>query len=162
MSPCMPYTVMWIKKLCCSPMFEIQHSFLYYLLCRITCRYSFWLAGIGSVVVIFFSVSEIYGKLFNYLSQYSVLISLAEACRLLDRQRIAVHIVDRGIKLLREKITFSRSGVCIEVEVSVWILFTINSVHNLTILSAFAVFCFFLHYINSLKTIRLSFLKNFF
>lgn len=103
--------------------------------CRIADRDTSAFSDVGRIVIVFFGISQINRKLFHHLAEYGVFICLSETCRLLYRQRIAVHVIYGRVELLGKKITFARCGTCIEVESALVVFSAIYGIHIFYFLS---------------------------
>lgn len=103
--------------------------------CRIADRDTSAFSDVRRIVIVFFGISQINRELFHHLAEYGVLICLSETCRLLYRQRIAVHVIYGRVELLGKKITFARCGMCIEVESAFVIFSAIYGIHIFYFLS---------------------------
>lgn len=103
--------------------------------CRIADRDTSAFSNVGRIVIVLFGISQINRELFHHLAEYGVFVCLSETCRLLYRQRIAVHVIYGRVELLGKKITFARCGTCIEVESAFVIFSAIYGIHIFYFLS---------------------------
>lgn len=92
-------------------------------------------SDVWRIVIVLFGISQINRKLFHHLAEYGVFVCLSETCRLLYRQRIAVHVIYGRVELLGKKITFARCGTCIEVESALVVFSAIYGIHIFYFLS---------------------------
>jgi hypothetical protein len=103
--------------------------------CRIADRDTSAFSNVGRIVIVLFGISQINRELFHHLAEYGVFICLSETCRLLYRQRIAVHVIYGRVELLGKKITFAPCGMCIKVESAFVVFSAIYGIHTFYFLS---------------------------
>ena len=129
----MPFYIVFMLCLCYT--YHVSSKPALFPVHDITDRDTSAFSDVWRIVIVLFGISQINRKLFHHLAEYGVFVCLSETCRLLYRQRIAVHVIYGRVELLGKKITFARCGTCIEVESALVVFSAIYGIHIFYFLS---------------------------